>query len=290
MKKTFTLLMTLALALSALTACGGRGEKVYTSTPYEIYTLANERLEALTTMSASATIDYLITIDGEEMPVYMQMDIKLSGVALQIESSTMANFEGESMLMPINMTLLDGMFYYHVGIGMAKGAEDDGIKIKIPFEADEFDELMESAVQTTGSYDFDLIESNFKDATVTERNEGYTVFVSVSGEELARLCDELLRDTLTNVNPQSFVEWITIGSFDYILNVDKSGNLESSEVIIDITIEMDGREILTNMHIFMEYSELPADYVIEAPEDADTYTNGADMGITAQALLQIMAN
>ena len=75
-----------------------------------------------------------------------------------------------------------------------------------------------------------------------------------------------------------------IKKLEYVISVDKDGSFETISAEVDIEITADGQKTIMRMDIHVDYFEISSDYLIEAPADAEEYTNGEDMGLTAQDL------
>ena len=263
MKKLISLLMTFLLAVSMLSACGGKENVIDAPKPYEIYMQAYENLEKVDAIGVTMIVSQVVNTSGEEVSIDMQMDVKLVGDALYVESD-MFN-QGQ-----ITMIMVDNMFYFDMP------AYD--VKLKMPVDAAEFSAFMKSS---TGSQVQEFLEADFGNSAAKVRDEGgYTIVANISVDRLSAV----MGDIFEGYSMYTLEDIVNIKKFEYVISVDKDGNFETINAVADMEITADGQKTIMRMDIHVDYFEIPSDYLIEAPADADEYMDGEDMGLTAQDL------
>lgn len=262
MKKTLriiSLLIVISMMLFAFASCG--------KAP------ASERIEtAMKKMSDSKVVDsdttmkMVMSMQGMTIEVPMTMKIKSDmrdekapAMSVDMEMSIM----GETM--KVGICYVDGTAYLDMM----------GSKIKTDATDSELGDIFGSAgVDADASTELFFDSEMINKAEITEEKDGsFTAKVTIDGKEYK---DDIMEEIGSIVDSLGDAGDIEIGDAVVVtIGVDKDDNVVSYSMKINLKMNIEGVSTDATVDVDMKFNVVGNDFKIEAPADADSYTDSS---------------
>lgn len=269
MKKSLAAVLCAAMVLSA-TACGGGSTQTTSAAteaateatteavkldPKEVYTEAMKKNAELTSMDVETDLTMSIETGEESMEMQMEMDMKADGyntddIKCLITSTTTA--DGESMDM--TMFYVDGYYYMDIM----------GQKFKCALDPADMSE--QAGADSLGmEVDVDWMS----EITMEEQGDNKLIKFTGDPEKMGPYVEELLAESGSTTDAEGMEMTVTNVSGECLVNGD--GYYESSSVVIELELSMEGETASMKMDMDLTYNNPGQPVEITMP-DTEGYT------------------
>ncbi len=246
-KHLITVILILAVAILP-TGCGEE-----TPEPAEFLNTVFENYKETMSFQGTAEMMFETTYSGQTMSYEMNMDMGLD--FNDIENPKMAIDLTTSMTgMTVDMSM-----YYNDGYSYVDVL---GMKIKQESPVDMLEDY----------YDFSLSIPEIAyivDVTMTEEGDNYLLTYSVNEEEQNEILNDMMSSMGEEFDVDTMTESIEYTKLSNSILADKDGNIISQDIVMEVTITMDGESMDMSLTGSMDYKALGEDVVIEFPDFSD---------------------
>ncbi|MBQ3200003.1 MAG: hypothetical protein IJB67_06515 [Firmicutes bacterium] len=267
-------LLSLGLAatmLLALTACGGEDTQQKPElTPYELVKQGSDRLDAMDGVAYELTTQ--ITMDdnltaGTETPTVIYMDMDGTMKQVKVPSDDGINdyqlYFDMSMTVPVleapegeittNMLMYytDGYMYYNI--------PDYDQKYKMAMD------MTDAMAEMQGTNLDEIEEDMILDSSVTERDGGKMVKMTLDGSKMTNLIDEYAANVVDTADEQMVLQ-----DMPYTVYLDADNNITAIEMELKMTACAAEETVNIDMDMRIDVTETEG-VTIDFPNDLDTY-------------------
>lgn len=249
MKKIISVVLLIAMiamstclfaSCEAVTAASAieKADKALTEGPYTVtmsmdFECDNAQLNAI---FDAMTMEFPITVDGDNMQMNMSMDI-MEGVSASV-----------------SMTVVDKVLYSNTSVA------GQTMKMKATLSEDDYKEF----IKENGA-EMPIDSANFETLTLETVDGKQVVTCSGITSEGTEALNKLLADSLSGMGADA-----SIGDLSYVLTI-ADGKYESMALTVSYSITVAGQTYTVSMTMNAKYSYAEV-APITAPADADTYS------------------
>lgn len=277
MKKWMTLMIVCILAIG-LAACNQSAtpsketskENTSDLTLQEVFTQSLEQSEKLESLSASIDMTQVVEIPAQEISMetssIMDMDMIIEPLSLHQKGTTSMNMLGEETLgepggMEIESYLTDQGFFMYDSMSSQW--------MKLP--KDMYEQIMSmSKNQADPSQQLKDLEGFIEDFTFEQNDTSYVLQLNASGDKFNKLMQKQLADTMPDmmIEEQELLKNMNVEQVNYEIFIDKKTfNIMTLNMVIDMTMAVEGENMRVNQDIKSTYSKFNEVKSIQVPQE-----------------------
>lgn len=236
----------------------------------DVFTQSLAQSEKLDSLSASIDMTQVVEIPGQEISMEttskMDMDMIVEPLSLHQKGTTSMNMLGEETLgapseMQIESYLTDQGFFMYDSMSTQW--------LKLP--EDMYEQIMSmSQNQADPSQQLKDLESFMDDFTFEQDEHTYGLKLTASGDEFNTLMQKQLAETMPDmmVEEQELLQNMDVEKVNFEILIDKETfNILTVNMVIDMTMEVEGESMRITQDIKSNYSKFNEVLSIQIPQD-----------------------
>ena len=248
-RKVTSVLLILIMVV-AFSACGGSDSE----SALDLYNNAGKKLSEADSYSATMNMDMAMDVAGQSMNVDTKGNIKQVGSGDDMELETDMTTDAMGISSETKAYYKDGYYFMEV----------EGQKMKVKMDAAE-------ALSQMNSSTVEIPEDAVKDSSVTDKDGGKEVSLTLDGQKLMDEASDML-GSMSGYD--SGANDMKVGDFDVTAFIDGDGNLKSTTMKFNITMTIQGQETSVDATMEMTIDQVGG-VTIDFPSDLDSYKETA---------------